>query len=47
VRKTNAFLQIENTNEELTGHPTVRSHLLVSDDLHLPFHHLKRGLGDL
>jgi hypothetical protein len=34
-------------NEELTSHPVVYSHLLVSDDLHLLLHCLERGLGDL
>jgi hypothetical protein len=34
-------------NEELTGHPVVCGHLLVSDDLHLLLRCLERGLGDL
>jgi hypothetical protein len=34
-------------NEEPTSHPTVRGHLLVLDDLRLPFRRLKHGLGDL
>jgi hypothetical protein len=35
------------TNGELTGHPAVRNHLLVLDDLHLLLCHLESGLGDL
>jgi hypothetical protein len=35
------------TNRELTSHPAIRGHLLVSDDLHLLLHCLKSSLGDL
>jgi hypothetical protein len=35
------------TSEELTGHPAVRSHLLIPDDLHLLLRYLKCGLGNL
>jgi hypothetical protein len=47
AEKTNVILQIGMSNKELTGYPAVRSHLLVSSDLHLPLRHLKHGLGDL
>jgi hypothetical protein len=47
VQKTNATHQIRIANGELTGYLAVYGHLLVLDNLHLSFHHLKHGLGDL